>query len=137
MLPRKRSPPPKTQQPRNDYTINLLLVCRQIHHDASLMPYRLNVFSFNNEKMFRNRFLASLNASQKQALRAIFVQWETQKKLAKNLTGLEAVYRLNTILGGSWSKGKWSSRDVKVIMVEYFGNPVDQVFIEMADFNKA
>ena len=46
--------------PPSDFNLSLLRSCRDLYHEACLLPYELNLFSFDNYGVFRKGFLDKL-----------------------------------------------------------------------------
>jgi hypothetical protein len=53
--------------------LGLLRVCRQVYGEAALLPYAMNIFSFENDWVMR-RCLKTLRPAQKRAMGKLFVQ---------------------------------------------------------------
>jgi len=51
----------------------LLRVCSQIHAEAALLPYRLNIFHFSTDASSTNDFLSSMSTSQLGALEILVI----------------------------------------------------------------
>ena len=90
------------------YSIALLLVCRQIHAEARLLPYQINTFLVRAQpELLDDAFLDQLNDGQKEALRSIVLKpseahdslideheetWEENLRAIKDLEGLKYVH---------------------------------------------
>ena len=82
--------------PGASYTLGLLRTCRQFHHEACLLPYELNCFSFNNERSFR-AFMTSLKPCQRRALRTLalhspMLRCPFNRSHLQDLSGLRTLY---------------------------------------------
>lgn len=68
------------QQEVRTLHLGLLRVCKQVYGEAALLPYEMNVFTFENDWVMR-RCLKTLRPAQKRAMAKLFVQKNVSRYL--------------------------------------------------------
>jgi hypothetical protein len=81
-----------------EFHLGLLRVCRQIQHEAALLPYSLSIFAFRNALALR-KFVLQLSTSQQNAIRTIQIGRDGYLPIRPKRFDIIKVTRLNQ-LGG-------------------------------------